>query len=57
MPAKIFKNIVAVVNLKSSGVVASCGSVACQNLKPDNQEETNIVQSNRGEKNIKDVIF
>ena len=36
-PAKIFsKNVVAVVNFGSSGVVVSCGSVAHLKLGPDN---------------------
>ena len=36
-PAKIFsKNVVAVVDLGSSGVVVSCGCVAHLKLEPDN---------------------
>ena len=37
-PAKIFsKNVVAVVDLGSSGMVVSCGCVACLKLEPDDQ--------------------
>ena len=43
MPAKIFsKNVVAVVDFGSSGVVVSHGCVACLKLEPDNQVEMNM---------------
>ena len=36
VPAKIFaRNVVAVVDSGSSGVVVSCGCVSCLSLKPD----------------------
>ena len=55
---KIFsKNIVAVVNLGSSGVVVSCGCVACLKLEPDNQVEMNIASLNGVEKKIREVFF
>ena len=57
-PTKIFsKNIVAVVNLGSSGVVVSCGHVACLKLKPDDQVEMNIASLNKVEMKIRDVFF
>ena len=51
------KNIVAVVNLVSSGVVVSCGCVACLKLEPDDQVEMNNASLNRVEKKIRDVLF
>ena len=58
MPAKFFsKNLVAVVKLGSSGVVVSCGCVACLKLEPENQEEMKIASLNRVEKKIRDVFF
>ena len=35
---KISRNVVAVVNLGSSGVVVSCGCVSCLSLKLDDLE-------------------
>ena len=40
------KDVVAVVDLGSSGVVVSCGCVACLKLEPDNQVEMNIASLN-----------
>ena len=58
MPEKIFsKHVVAVVDLGSSGVVVSCGCVACLKLEPDNQVEMNIASLNGVEKKIRDVFF
>ena len=58
MHANIFsKNIVAVVNLGSSGMVVSCGCVACLKLEPDNQVEMNIAFLNRVRKKIREVFF
>ena len=38
VPAKIFsRNVIAIVNLESSGVVVSCSCVSCLNLQPDDQ--------------------
>ena len=55
---KIFsKNVVAVVNLGSSGVVVSYGCVARLKLEPENQVEMNIASLNRVEKKIRDVFF
>ena len=54
---KISKNLVAVVNSGSSGVVVSCGCVACLKLEPDNQVEINIASLNGVEKKIRDVFF
>ena len=57
-PAKIFyKNIVAVVDLGSFGVVVSCGYVAYMKLDLDNQLEMNIASLSRVEKKIRDVFF
>ena len=57
-PAKIFsKKAVAVVDSGSSGMVVSCGCVACLKLKPDNQVEMNIASLNGVEKKIRDVFF
>ena len=58
MPAKIFsKNVVAVVDLGSSGVVVSSGCVACLKFEPDNQVEMNIASLNGVENKIRDVFF
>ena len=56
-PANIFsKNVVAVVNLGSSGVVVSCGCVACLKLETDNQVEMKVASLNGVEKKIRDVF-
>ena len=56
--AKIFlKNVVAVVNLGSSGVVVSCNCVSCLGLKPDDQVEMNIASTNGVEKKSRSVFF
>ena len=40
VPAKIFlKNVVAIVDSGSSGVIVSCGCVSWSNLKPDDLVE------------------
>ena len=47
VPAKTFsKNVVAVVDSGSSGVVVSCGCAPCLGLKPDDQMEMNIASLN-----------
>ena len=50
-------HVVAVVNLGSSGVVASCGCVSCLSLKPDDQVEINIASLNGVEKKSRDVFL
>ena len=58
MPARIFsKNVVAVVDPRSSGVVVSCGVVACLKLKPDYQVKKNIASLNGVEKKSRNVFF
>ena len=58
VPAKIFSNnVVAVVNLGSSGMVVSCGCVSCQSLKPDEQVKINIVYLDEVEKKTMSVFF
>ena len=58
VPAKIFaRNVVAVVNSGSSGVVVSCGCVSCLSLKPDDQVKMNIASLNGVEKKSRDVFF
>ena len=58
VPAKIFlKNVVAVVNSGSSGVVVSCGYVSCLGLKPDDQVEMNIASLKGVEKKLRSVFF
>ena len=57
-PARIFsKNVVAVVNSGSSGVVISCGCVSCLGLKPDDLVEMNIASLNGVKKNLRSVLF
>ena len=57
-PAKIFsKNVVAVVKLRSSGVVVFCGFVACLKLNPDDQVEMNTASMKGVEKKIRVVFF
>ena len=43
------KNVVAVVDLGSSGVIVSCGCVACLKLEPDYQVEINSLLEQSGE--------
>ena len=58
VPAKIFyKNVVAVVDSGSSGVVVSCGCVSCLGLKPNDLEEMNIASLNGVEKKLRSVFF
>ena len=58
VPTKIFsKNVVAVVNSGSSGVVVSCGCVSCLGLKPDDLVKMNIASLNGVEKNLNSVFF
>lgn len=57
-PAKIFSNnVIADVNLGSSGLVISCGYIACLKLEPVNQVEINLASLNRVEKKIRDIFF
>ena len=51
------KNVVAVVNLESSGVVVSCGCVSCLGIKPDDLVEMNIASLNGVEKKLRSVFF
>ena len=56
--AKIFsKNVVAVVDSGSSGVVISCDCVSCLRLKPDDLVEMNIASLNGVEKKSRSVFF
>ena len=56
--AKIFsKNVVAVVDSGSSGVVISCGCVSRLGLKPDDLVEMNIASLNGVEKKSRSVFF
>ena len=56
--AKIFsKNVVAVDDSGSSGVVISCGCVSCLGLKPDDLVEMNIASLNGVEKKSRSVFF
>ena len=58
VPAKIFlKNVVAVVDSGSSGVVVSCGCVLCLGLKPENQVGRNIASLSGVEKKLRSVFF
>ena len=58
VPAKVFsRNVVAVVDLGSSGVVVSCGCVSCLNLQPDDQVKMNIASLNGVEKKTRSVFF
>ena len=58
VPAKIFaRNVVAVVDSGSSGVVVSRGCVSRLSLKPDDQVEMNIASLNGVEKKSRDVFF
>ena len=58
MSAKIFsKNVVAVVNSGSSGVVISCGCVSCLGPKPDDLVDMNIAFLNGVEKKSRSVFF
>ena len=58
IPAKVFsRNVVAVVDLGSSGVVVSCGCVSCLNLQLDDQVEMNIASLNGVEKKTRSVFF
>ena len=58
VPAKVFsRNVVAVVNLGSSGVVVSCSCVSCLNLQPDDQVKMNIASLNGVEKKTRSVSF
>ena len=54
---KNFRNVVAVVNLGSSGVVVSCGCVSHLSLKPDDQIKMNIPSLNGLEKKTRSVFF
>ena len=56
-PRFFSKNVVAVVNLGSSGVVVSCGCVFCLNLQPDEQVKMNIASLNGVEKKTKSVFL
>ena len=54
--AKIFsRNVVAVVNLESSGVVVYCGCVSCLSIKQDAQVKMIIVSLNGVEKKSRDI--
>ena len=58
VPANFFsKNVVAVVNLGSSGVVVSCGCVSCLSLKPNDQVEMSIASLNGVDKKTRSVFF
>ena len=58
VPAKIFlKNVVAVEDSGSSGVVVSCCCVACLGLKPDYQVEMNIASLNGVKNKSRSVFF
>ena len=58
VPAKKkIKNIVAVINSGSSGLVVSCGCVSCLSLKPDDQVKMNLASLNGVEKKSRDVFF
>ena len=58
VPAKkISRNVVAVVDLGSSGVVVSCGCVSRLNLQPDDQVKMNIASLNGVEKKTRSVFF
>ena len=57
-PSRIFsKNVVAVVDLGSSGVVVSCVCEAFLNLKTDNQVEIHIASLYSLEGKFRDVFF
>ena len=58
VPAQIFsRNVVAVVDSGSSGVVVSQGCVSCLNLQLDEQVEMNIASLNGVEKKTRSVFF
>ena len=58
VPAKVFsRNVVAVVDLGSSGVVVSHGCVSCLNLQPDDQVKMNIDFFNGVEKKARSVFL
>ena len=58
VPAKVFsKNVVALVDSGSSGVVVHCGCVSCLGLKPDDLVEMNIASLNGVEKKSSSVFF
>ena len=58
VPANIFsKNVVAVVNSGSSGVVVSHSCVSCLSIKPDDQVKMNNASLIGVEKKSRDVFF
>ena len=58
VPAKVFsKNVIAVVNSGSSGVVVSCGCVSRLNFQPDDQVKMSIASLSGVEKKTRSVFF
>ena len=57
-PAKIFsKNVMAVIDSRSSGVVVSQGCVARLGIQPDDQVEMNIASLGGLEKKVREVFY
>ena len=47
----------AVIDHRSSGVVVSCGCVACLGVQPDDQVEMNIASLGSLKKKVREVFY